>query len=174
MNDQQQDIHNVSTNIYVGNEFCAIFEFGIKCYTRLKNYRFKYKRPYSYIIISLIVGHFGLKAQFADHIVAPACSKIIFVALSSDIEPLCDPSRQYLHLTLTCSHNFRYLIVFWTLIFMYIRFFGAFAVDTHNRQISRTQFLVPRVKSRSWTEISSVNLLKDNVSSYINDVFDVI
>jgi len=37
MNDQQQDICNVSTNIYVRNEFCGIFEFGIKCYTRLKN-----------------------------------------------------------------------------------------------------------------------------------------
>jgi len=37
MNDQQQDIRNVSRNIYVRNEFCAIFEFDIKRYTRLKN-----------------------------------------------------------------------------------------------------------------------------------------
>lgn len=49
--------------------------------------------------------------------VASACLKIIFIALSNGVGPLCDLSRRYLRLTLTLSHSFRYLV---TSIFIFL------------------------------------------------------
>lgn len=80
-----------------------------------------------------------LRAQssLAERIVASARLKIIFIALSSDVGLLCDLSRWYLHLTLTLAHYFRYLVALERQFLCTIYFFGAFAADTRNRQVSR-------------------------------------